>query len=588
MLLCDLLQYIKAESALTTLDFDTITQFIDLCRLLRTPIGYIQPHYIETPPAQLPVNIQEFLQVALDIPDDTIKLAWDAFKQLVWDGEVVVPEQKVAYLPTFLRFGLSHNISCKTRYYHDYYVHLNATRRTYYGSSQTYLQIATHYYVARDLVDLFISMMANAWTSATNCARIYNESLIASSFDALPPTWEYRLRMNVEDVWNAFFLHSLLTDFDERSHVLELPHDAASQATRLDEAIRLRNASISGTGQDHWNHACNLCCWIHADADGTPLHLRSVVIDGVTLGHPCCSVHNCMIPLASTQDHFCPTHRDHARICVVTNCDKPARLGAQTCTELAHSALEEYYNQQGKAMFQLKLRLERARARNESGPPSESPATVSEADVMSDVTSDMLACGGKPDAGNRQLKARFGRRWTHNDELCTASCGIILGCTTFYGSEAPNGVRHFLMRTFPTKRALPGVIWHDNNCQIVRMLRNDVDPYLASYFDNCALLVDVFHFKSKHKEQDVDCGNNCNPYIWPELRTDDGKWRFNSSAAEQANAWYGGFQAIVREMHADRYNFFLDEMIKYRNKFTFRKLQTDGHAPFNIPRKCLL
>lgn len=144
------------------------------------------------------------------------------------------------------------------------------------------------------------------------------------------------------------------------------------------------------------------------------------------------------------------------------------------------------------------------------------------------------------------------------------------------------------MHTFPTKRSLPQVIWHDNNCQIVRMLRNDPDPYLSSYFDDCALPVDVFHFKSKHKEGDIDCGNNCNPYIWPELRTDDDKWRFNSSAAEQANAWYGGFQAIVREMRPDRYNFFLDEMIKRRNRLTFRRLEENGHAPFHIPRKYLL
>ncbi|KAK7689729.1 hypothetical protein QCA50_006368 [Cerrena zonata] len=89
---------------------------------------------------------------------------------------------------------------------------------------------------------------------------------------------------------------------------------------------------------------------------------------------------------------------------------------------------------------------------------------------------------------------------------------------TFYRSEAPNGVR------------------------IVCMLWNDPDPYLSSYFDDCALPVDVFHFKSKHKEKDLDCGHNCNPYIWPELCINDGKWQFNSSAA---NAWYGGFQVIA-------------------------------------------
>lgn len=50
-------------------------------------------------------------------------------------------------------------------------------------------------------------------------------------------------------------------------------------------------------------------------------------------------------------------------------------------------------------------------------------------------------CDGKLATGNRTLRARFGRRRTHNEELCVASCGVILGRATFFGSEAPNGVR---------------------------------------------------------------------------------------------------------------------------------------------------
>lgn len=144
------------------------------------------------------------------------------------------------------------------------------------------------------------------------------------------------------------------------------------------------------------------------------------------------------------------------------------------------------------------------------------------------------------------------------------------------------------MGLFPTKASLPGVLWHDNNCQIVKMLKNDEDDHLRTYFDGCALPVDVFHFKSKHKESDIDCGANCNPYIWPELRTEDGKWRFNSSAAEQANAWFGRYQAIVREMSVDRYNFFLDEMIKRRNRLTIKELHKNLKAPYKIPREDLL
>lgn len=120
------------------------------------------------------------------------------------------------------------------------------------------------------------------------------------------------------------------------------------------------------------------------------------------------------------------------------------------------------------------------------------------------------------------------------------------------------------------------------------MLNADTDEYLKHYFDHCALPVDVFHFKCKHKETDIECGTFCNPYIWPELRTEDGNWRFNSSAAEQANAWFGGFQSIVREMEVDRYNFFLDEMIKRRNRILVKELQKKQKSPYRIPRSFLL
>jgi hypothetical protein len=142
----------------------------------------------------------------------------------------------------------------------------------------------------------------------------------------------------------------------------------------------------------------------------------------------------------------------------------------------------------------------------------------------------------------------------------------------------------FWKTLFPTRRSLPGVLWHDNNCRIAAMLRKDHDDY----FSTSALPVDVFHFKSKHKVTDVDCNAFCNPARWKELCTPEGTWRFNSSAAEQANAWIGGYQAIVREMQADKYEFFLDEMIARRNRNIIKTLQRRGKNPDNIPRDELL
>lgn len=101
-------------------------------------------------------------------------------------------------------------------------------------------------------------------------------------------------------------------------------------------------------------------------------------------------------------------------------------------------------------MFQLKHRLARLKV---SQPVASMSPTVAPGSDSPDVAGSTLhvdeevivnvngICDGKPEAGNKTIRARFGRRRTHNEQLCVASCGIILGRATFYGSEAPNGVR---------------------------------------------------------------------------------------------------------------------------------------------------
>lgn len=114
-----------------------------------------------------------------------------------------------------------------------------------------------------------------------------------------------------------------------------------------------------------------------------------------------------------------------------------------------------------------------------------------------------------------------------------------------------------------------------------------IDNVQDAHFKDCALPVDIFHMKSKHKESDDDCNRWCNPARFPSLIVDN-KWRFNSSAAEITNTWFGGFQSMVREMRVDRYNFFLDEMIKRRNRTTVIDLARRHAHPYQIPRIDLL
>jgi hypothetical protein len=152
--------------------------------------------------------------------------------------------------------------------------------------------------------------------------------------------------------------------------------------------------------------------------------------------------------------------------------------GFKTCINLEHRKLELRYYERGKAMFQLKARLERLRITqpHDSLSLSTTPQiqdrlsasdelSVTAADLRpnteenvdeddhtgaegsGDVDDHVLVdsngelCDGKMETGNRALHARFGRRRSHNEELCVASCGTILGREKFYGSEAPNGVR---------------------------------------------------------------------------------------------------------------------------------------------------
>lgn len=79
---------------------------------------------------------------------------------------------------------------------------------------------------------------------------------------SIPAAFPTRLELDTKDVWNGFFLHSLLVDHMEQKTILELPHNATSQADRLKPQLQARNMRMAGPGQEEWSHACDLCCWV--------------------------------------------------------------------------------------------------------------------------------------------------------------------------------------------------------------------------------------------------------------------------------------------------------------------------------------
>lgn len=141
----------------------------------------------------------------------------------------------------------------------------------------------------------------------------------------------------------------------------------------------------------------------------------------------------------------------------------------------------------------------------------------------------------------------------------------------------------FAKATFPSPESTPEFFVFDNNCKLDAHQRAINDQHFA----NTGKPVDVFHFTCKHKLTDHHCQLYCNPAAFPEMIGNDGKWRFNTSICEQTNVWFGGFISVVQDMEVTRYNFFLDEMIKRRNRYVVAQLKLKGHCPWTIPMDAL-
>lgn len=199
-----------------------------------------------------------------------------------------------------------------------------------------------------------------------------------------------------------------------------------------------------------------------------------------------------------------------------------------------------------------------------------------------------------------KLKSSLTRRWTNNEQLMVSCCGVIKSRGTFYEAESLSNAyvshptlfyhgpdvltfyQRFVLATFPPHfpRSLPSYLFYDNNCLFLKHLRAIHDVYITG---STGLPVDVFHAVNKHKDSDLFCQMNCNPAGFRELYTADNQWIFNSSAAEQANVWFGKFLAIVREMSEVHFNFFLDEMIIIYNEEVVARLDRTGKCPRLVP-----
>ncbi|EIN04542.1 hypothetical protein PUNSTDRAFT_76162 [Punctularia strigosozonata HHB-11173 SS5] len=563
-----------------SLPWDFVQDYIHLARALKDEIALglsAHGHQSGLVPAALPLYVHEFLRDALQSDDLTIFHCWTALRDIIWHMPLVklTPEHQHLFYRYGCRAGCHKNerlgnsyplhaavyfscssgayaayssslacTVCHSRYYHNYYVKDGC--RIYYGGNVDVVHFEEHFFMDHNLCELFISLMLFSWC---------------------PHTWNLNLTLSSEQVWHAFYVSCVIRDHASRGATLVLSN-IGDHNSRLKEVLEARNLRIIEMGQPERSHACKAC------------PLRAAVMDGITLGHPCCSIHNCTQPLINNRAHFCLMHEYMKYECSVTDCNAiiPSleyQAGFRTCSDPDHRDLERSKRDRQKAFFQLRRLLQKQ-------------GIVQPADSMDSGTSiaeppEDEPCDGKPDDGNQVPKIRLGRRRTHNEQLIFCCCGVIAARATMFGAESITGAKDFVKSVCGFKADnMWDILFFDNNCGLQGHVRTNEED--SEFFRRTILCVDVFHFKSKHKTTDEFCQKHCNPAMWTELHDDAGKWHFNSSAAEQGNVWLGGYQAIVRDMLPHRYNFFLDEMIMRRNEVTIRKLEESGMVPYHVPR----
>jgi hypothetical protein len=276
----------------------------------------------------------------------------------------------------------------------------------------------------------------------------------------------------------------------------------------------------------------------------------------------------------------------------------PKMQKKKTCSLPLHQQIEKKHHERSTGSFLYKSRLQHAEISQLVDSFSGS-RNVPEQDIQEDFESyvagsndtiTMLAeknsgtvgvaddtiepCPSKSEKGDRPVKAQFGRRRTHNEQTLVRPCGVIFARATMFGAEAVSNFLVMLKNAFSVPGARkPEHIFYDTNCDARQQAEKD------PWFKGIGMCVDAWHFRNKHAVTHQYCQLNCNPAKYPELMDEFGAWFFNTSVAEQTNAWLGGYHSICREMLPEKYNFFLDEMIRLRNIEVIRRLGEQGHHP---------
>ncbi|KAH9818971.1 hypothetical protein DFH28DRAFT_1147882 [Melampsora americana] len=482
---------------------------------------------------------------------------------------------------------------CKTSYRASYFS--KKDQRTYYLESvrkdADCIQVNMHYFMTMRLLEFFnhAQSLAHSHKLSEPAANHFVGEIFKPSLS------DHCCTM-------ALDLKRLLRHFSIRHRQMTVPNSGGSRH-RFREAKLAVLTWMELEGSPYIDHMCSECTEILDDPNvpGGGLALCAIAMDGITIGHPRCSATKeqlatlnllipnpppCMVMLETPKDRYCPQHSPLlGKLCHAQPCTRDAIGKTKACDLPEH--------QEAIQIRQEKTHRSRAALAFNQRTGAKLPEDPTAA-LNADTNAFNLDALIETDESDRAHKAgRDGEETfrataiakkpfcsnakTHNDLLFVGTCGITLARDTMYRAESVVLVRETLERKFPV---LPPIQFFDNSCTFDKCLRKDLPA--AKRFSGTIRPVDPFHMRT-HSEKDAQCRKFNDPKRWPFLKKPDGNWRFNGSAAEITNAWYGGFLSICRGMHEINYRFFLEEMIRVRNESLLSKLVRKTTFCCNIP-----
>lgn len=486
-----------------------------------------------------------------------------------------------------------------TAHYRPSYYSLKGLR-TYYsgqdGRNQNVYQVSCHFFMTHRLAEFLRTASMLAHVSNFNLVNLFNESYVEGmSIPALRGAPMVKPSMSEVTCADGLDIHDLLTEADSALTHLVVDSSAPSENRyHLPMQHVLEWNALEGT--THRDHVCSSCVRLVdlANEGQEPKlgYIRAVVTDGVTIGHWRCSATSdqlrdlaeadglpsphgpCTAPLDRVSDRFCREHQKRLGLfCQAQPCLSLAEEGSATCKLQEHVDAYAQFKSRVTSNFALTSMLNRPGSNRPSDPTVHQDWNTAEMVDLKNIQdadegerSHEAAREGEDAPKKNGKRVCLSRKKTHNEQLVVSVCGIILARETFFHSESLSAVRAFLLRTFPKR--MPQVCFYDSACKLVDHIYHggeDKTPFLETVFP-----VDPFHFRG-HKDTDEFCQHYTDPKLFPDLR-DEGGWVFNSSAAEMTNVWYGGFASIARNMHAVRFNFFMEQMVKRRNNWLIRRL----------------